>query len=144
MLKQLLEKQLIQLPECKRPKQAEKIIDSKYCKYHRVINHPVGKCFMLKELILKLAREKNIELDIEESAETNHVAVDMTSSVSPSTQLYDQRKSLIQFGTFEPIIVQFQQRIVTKNSQNKEKHVEDDDERWIVMTLSKGRQPNCI
>ena len=44
---------------------------------------------MLKELILKLTREKKIELDIEESAETNHVAVYMTSSVPPSTQLYD-------------------------------------------------------
>ena len=83
---------------------------------------------MLKELILKLAREKKIELDIDELAEMNHVAVKMTSSVPPSTQIYDQRKSLIQFWTFEPTVVQFQQRIVTTNSQNKEEHVEDDDE----------------
>ena len=62
---------------------------------------------MSKELILKLTCEKKIELDIDEVAKTNYVAVDMTSSVLPLTQLYDQRKSLIQFGTFEPILVRF-------------------------------------
>ncbi|TYK01673.1 ty3-gypsy retrotransposon protein [Cucumis melo var. makuwa] len=74
MLEQLLEKQLIQLPECKRPEQAEKMDDSNYCKYHWVIGHPVEKCFVLKELILRLAREKKIELDLEEVAQTNHAA----------------------------------------------------------------------
>ncbi|KAA0033935.1 ty3-gypsy retrotransposon protein [Cucumis melo var. makuwa] len=68
MLEQLIEKQLIQLPECKRPEQAGKVDDPNYCKYHRVISHPVEKCFVLKELILKLARENKIELDIDEVA----------------------------------------------------------------------------
>ena len=81
MLEQLIEKQLIQLLECKRPEQARKVDDPNYCKYHRVISHPVEKCFVLKELILKLARENKIELDIDEVAQTNHVAVNMTSSV---------------------------------------------------------------
>ncbi|KAA0032490.1 retrotransposon gag protein [Cucumis melo var. makuwa] len=89
MLEQLLENQLIQLLECKCPEQAEKVDDHNYCKYHRVISHPVEKCFMLKRLILKLAREKKIELDINEVAQTNHVTVEMTSSVLPSTLLYD-------------------------------------------------------
>ncbi|TYK00107.1 ty3-gypsy retrotransposon protein [Cucumis melo var. makuwa] len=79
MLEQLIEKQLIQFPECKRLEQAGKVDDPNYCKYHRVISHPVEKCFMLKELILKLARENKIELDIDEVAQTNHVAVNMTS-----------------------------------------------------------------
>ena len=52
----------------------------------------------------------------------------MTSSVLPSTQLYDQMKNLIRFETFEPIVVQFQQRIVTPDSQNKEEFAEDGDE----------------
>ncbi|KAA0044977.1 ty3-gypsy retrotransposon protein [Cucumis melo var. makuwa] len=89
MLEQLIEKQLIQLPKCKRPEQAGKVDDPNYCKYHRIISHPVEKCFVLKELILKLARENKIELDIDEVAQTNHVAVNMTSSVSPSILLYD-------------------------------------------------------
>ncbi|KAA0066689.1 retrotransposon gag protein [Cucumis melo var. makuwa] len=107
MLEQLIEKQLIQLPECKRPEQVGKVDDPNYCKYHRVTSHPVEKCFVLKELILKLARENKIEQDIDEVAQTNHVAVNMTSSVSPSILLYDQRESLIQFGTFKSILVRF-------------------------------------
>ncbi|KAA0025983.1 retrotransposon gag protein [Cucumis melo var. makuwa] len=119
MLEQLIEKQLIQLPEYKRPEQAGKVDDPNYYKYHQVISQPAEKYFVLKELILKLARENKIELDIDEVAQTNHVAVNMTSSVPPSILLYDQRKSLIQFGTFKPIVFQFQQRIVTIDSQNK-------------------------
>ena len=63
---------------------------------------------MLKELILKLAREKKIELDMDEVAQMNHVVVKMTSSVLPSMLPYHQRKNLIQFEIFEPILVRFQ------------------------------------
>ncbi|KAA0050372.1 ty3-gypsy retrotransposon protein [Cucumis melo var. makuwa] len=66
MLEQLLENQLIQLPECKQLEQAGKTYDPNYCKYHQVSSHPVEKYFVLKELILKLAHEKKIELDIDE------------------------------------------------------------------------------
>ncbi|TYK15327.1 ty3-gypsy retrotransposon protein [Cucumis melo var. makuwa] len=54
-----------------------KVDDPNYCKYHQIISHPVEKCFVLKELILK------IELDIDEVAQTNHVAIKMTSRVLP-------------------------------------------------------------
>ncbi|KAA0025970.1 retrotransposon gag protein [Cucumis melo var. makuwa] len=134
MLEQLIEKQLIQLPECKQPEQAGKVDDPNYCKYHQVISHPVEKWFVLNELILKLARENKIELDIDVVAQTNHVAINMTSSVLPSILLYDQRKSLIQFGTFEPIHVRFQRKIMTLNSENKEEPIEDEGEERIVVT----------
>ncbi|KAA0063891.1 ty3-gypsy retrotransposon protein [Cucumis melo var. makuwa] len=103
-----------------------KVDDPNNCKYHRVISYPVEMCFMLKELILKLARENKIELDIDEVAQKNHVAINMTSSVSPSILLYDERESLIQFGTFKPILVRFQQKIMASNSQNKEEPIEDE------------------
>ncbi|TYK25790.1 ty3-gypsy retrotransposon protein [Cucumis melo var. makuwa] len=75
MLEQLLEKQLIQLSKCKRPEQAGKVNDPNYCKYHRVISHPVEKCFVLKELILRLTRKKKkIELDLEEDENPGVVA----------------------------------------------------------------------
>ena len=58
--------------------------DPNYCKYHRVISHPVEKYFVLKELILSLAREKKIKLDLEEVARTNHVAaMIMSEDLSP-------------------------------------------------------------
>ncbi|KAA0026262.1 ty3-gypsy retrotransposon protein [Cucumis melo var. makuwa] len=96
---------LIQLPECKRPKQAGKVDDPNYCKYHRVISHPVEKCFVLKELILRLAHEKKIELDLEEVAQTNHAAITIMSKALSPRLIFEQRESLVQFGTFEPIVV---------------------------------------
>ncbi|KAM2653540.1 hypothetical protein EV2_025168 [Malus domestica] len=48
MLDDLLEKKVIELPECKRPEEMNRVNDLKYCKYHRIVNHPVGKCFILK------------------------------------------------------------------------------------------------
>ena len=64
MLEQLLKKQLIQLPECKRPAEMRRVKDPNYCKYHQAINYPMEKCFVLKELILKLALDKKIEQDL--------------------------------------------------------------------------------
>ncbi|KAM1915184.1 hypothetical protein ACFX13_035067 [Malus domestica] len=53
MLDDLLEKKVIELPECKRPEEMNRINDPKYCKYHCIVGHHVGKCFILKELIMK-------------------------------------------------------------------------------------------
>ncbi|KAA0062737.1 ty3-gypsy retrotransposon protein [Cucumis melo var. makuwa] len=74
MLEQLLEKQLIQLSECKRPEQTGKVDDPNYCMYHRVISHSIKKCFVLKELIPRLARDKKIELDLEKDENPGVVA----------------------------------------------------------------------
>ncbi|KAA0033157.1 ty3-gypsy retrotransposon protein [Cucumis melo var. makuwa] len=121
-----------------------KVDDPNYCKYHRVISHPVEKCFVLKELILKLARENKIELNIDKVAQTNHVAFNMTSSFPPSILLYDQRESLIRFRHFEPILVRFQQKIMTSNSQNKEEPIEDEGKKWIVVAHKKERQISSV
>jgi len=37
---ELLELKLIDLPEMKRPDEAEKTDDLNYCKYHRLVSHP--------------------------------------------------------------------------------------------------------
>ena len=49
ILEQLLQLKLIELPECKRPEDMRKVDDSNYCKYHRIISHPIQKCFVFKE-----------------------------------------------------------------------------------------------
>ena len=41
MLDHLLELKLIELPEMKRPEEADQTNDPKYCKYHRLIGHPI-------------------------------------------------------------------------------------------------------
>ncbi|KAA0062536.1 ty3-gypsy retrotransposon protein [Cucumis melo var. makuwa] len=144
MLEQLLEKQLIQLPECKRPEQAGKVDDPNYCKYHRVISHPVEKCFVLKELILRLAREKKIELDLEEVAQTNHAATMIMSEALSRRLIFEQRESLVQFGTFEPVVVRFHQEVALEDSQENERLIEEDDEGWIIVTRRKKRKSTPI
>ena len=56
ILEQLLQLKLIELPECRRPKDMGKVDDPNYCKYHRIIGHLIQKCFVFKEQIMKLAK----------------------------------------------------------------------------------------
>ena len=56
ILEQLLQLKLIELPECRRPEDMGKVDDPNYCKYHRIIGHPIQKCFVFKEQIMKLAK----------------------------------------------------------------------------------------
>ena len=53
-----------------------------YCKYHRIIGHPIQKCFIFKEQIMKLAKENKIDLDFDEVVRSNHVTV--TCDVLPT------------------------------------------------------------
>ena len=41
ILQQLLQLKLIELPECKRLEDMGKVDDPNYCKYHRIIGHPL-------------------------------------------------------------------------------------------------------
>ena len=75
ILEQLLQLKLIELPECKRPEDIGKVDDLNYCKQHRIIGHPIQKCFIFKEQIMKLAIENKIDLDFDEVVWSNHVTV---------------------------------------------------------------------
>ncbi|KAM1201782.1 hypothetical protein ACFX2J_017828 [Malus domestica] len=133
MLDDLLEKKVIELPECKRPEEMNHINDPKYCKYHRIVSHPVGKCFVLKELIIKLAQQGRIELDLEDTAATH--------------------TTTIAFGYFDPMPLQavpdhsyqcssctipFSQPSLGANEQDA--HA-DDEEGWTLVTYKKIRKP---
>ena len=72
MLKDLLEKEVIKLPECKQLKEMGRTNDPKYCKYHQVVSHTVEKRFVLKDLILRLVKEGKIILDLVEAVGSNH------------------------------------------------------------------------
>uniref|UniRef100_M1DX51 Retrotransposon gag protein n=1 Tax=Solanum tuberosum TaxID=4113 RepID=M1DX51_SOLTU len=49
---ELLEMKLFELPEMKRPDEAERSDDLKYCKYHRLVGHPIEKRFVFKDKIM--------------------------------------------------------------------------------------------
>ena len=75
ILEQLLQLNLIELPECKRPEDMGKVDDFNYCKYDRIIGHLIQKCFVFEEQIMKLAKENKIDLKFDEVVESNHVTV---------------------------------------------------------------------
>ena len=70
ILEQLLQLKLIELPE-----DMGKVDDPNYCKYHCIIGHPIQKCFIFKEQVMKLAKENKIDLDFNEVVRSNHVTV---------------------------------------------------------------------
>ena len=49
---QMVEMNMVELPEPKRQEEVGKTDDPKYCLYHRIINHPTIKCYVLKDIIL--------------------------------------------------------------------------------------------
>ncbi|KAM1111747.1 hypothetical protein ACFX2B_044082 [Malus domestica] len=75
MLEDLLEKKVIGLPECRRPKEMNHTDSPRYCKFHRFISHPTEKCFVLKDLIMKLAQKGIIELDLDDVVKSNYTTI---------------------------------------------------------------------
>ncbi|KAM2059215.1 hypothetical protein TB1_030815 [Malus domestica] len=82
MLEDLLENKVISLPECKRPEEMNCTDSPRYCKFHRFISHPTEKCFMLKDLIMKLAQKGIIELDLDDVVKSNYTTFTSGSSDS--------------------------------------------------------------
>ncbi|KAL0410533.1 UNVERIFIED_CONTAM: hypothetical protein Slati_3643000 [Sesamum latifolium] len=70
----LLEANLIDLPEIKRPEEAEQKDDPKYCKYHHLVGHTIQDCFVFKDKVMQLARQGKISLE-EDSAAANVIMI---------------------------------------------------------------------
>ena len=62
-----------------------RVNDLNYCHYHRIISHPVEKCFILKDLIMKLVKQERIHMDLDETVKSNHAT--------------------ITFGSFDPVLL---------------------------------------
>ena len=149
MLEDLLEKNVIKLLECKRLEEMRRTNDPKYCIYHRVVSHPVEKCFVLKNLILSLAKEGKILLDLDETTEANHATFAVGSPISTKSPTpMEVRSTLpstsrayckhIQFGTLEPM------HMSCFNPQDDDKADDElvgDEEGWTFVTYKKLRKP---
>ncbi|GKU96286.1 hypothetical protein SLEP1_g9534 [Rubroshorea leprosula] len=99
----------------KRPEEVGTVNDPKYCKYHRIVSHSIGKCFVLKDLIVRLEKEGKIQLETEEGSATTNVAMVSFGSFSPVPLLPVQPTPLMvqpkEFGPHLPkgeIQVKFQ------------------------------------
>ena len=71
MLDKLLEKGLVQLPESRRPEEIGRTNDPNYCKYHRIVSHPIEKCKAFRGQVLQLANEGKVTLDEEDTEESD-------------------------------------------------------------------------
>ncbi|PIN26509.1 hypothetical protein CDL12_00732 [Handroanthus impetiginosus] len=129
---ELLARKLIELPEPKRPEEAGKVDDPKYCKYHRVVSHPIEKCFVIKEKIMSLARDGVIALDADDTADTNFAGV--IAAISPMCVLKgkspfleetqpleeDPKRNLLTLGDFMPMTF-FKQKAKPVSTPSHEK-----------------------
>ena len=104
MLDDHLEKGVIKLPEPKRLEELGRIADPKYYRYHRMVNHPLKKCIMIKEHIMQLAKQGRIILDLDDVAEANHVS-------TPIREL-----CTLQFGNLK-LIVLFEPWLLNSNTE---------------------------
>ena len=139
MLEQLLKLQLIILPECKRPKEMGKVDDPNYCKYHRIISHPIQKCFVLKELIMKLVKERKIDLDFNDVAQSNLATFScrLPICMSPTTKL-GANTMLIQFGSLKLVLVQLSQEAFDYNDDKRS--AMDEEEGWTMVTRRRWKK----
>ena len=93
MLNDFLKKGVNQLLEPKRPEDVGMTIDPKYCRFHRMVSHPLEKCITLQEHIMRLIEDGTIILDLDNVTETNRISC-QTKGLS-----------LIQFGSLEPAVL---------------------------------------
>ena len=139
MLDYLLQANLIELPEMKRPEEVNQIDDPNYYKYHRLISHPVVKCFVLKDRIMELQRKGEITFD-EENASSN------------ATTVSDLKMNAftISFGSLEPIIIEVSpyHEVANLQAQPITQHLsggiipkeESDGEGWILVTHRRSQK----
>ncbi|KAL0463336.1 UNVERIFIED_CONTAM: hypothetical protein Slati_0221200 [Sesamum latifolium] len=64
----LLNANLIELPEMKWLEEAGKTDDLKYCKYHRLVGHSIHDCFIFKDKVMQLTCQEKISLEEDNEA----------------------------------------------------------------------------
>ncbi|KAL9228133.1 hypothetical protein vseg_003745 [Gypsophila vaccaria] len=148
MLDDLLEKKVIQLPEPKRPEHVNKTTYPNYCRYHRMVSHPLEKCITLKEKIMQLAKNGKIILDIDEEVTTNHTTVSMDQP--DAMNLHDQNEwcvYAIHFGSLELVTLHVRRASPTVQPvlQSVNSTSKDVDEAgWTLVSRRKRRGQQSI
>ncbi|KAH0685738.1 hypothetical protein KY290_017267 [Solanum tuberosum] len=132
-------KKVIVLPESKRLEEINEVGDPKYCKFHRVLDHPISKCFILKEKITMLVSEGKIIIDMDETLEANHASVAPNQKKCSKSQIMPNTISL-QFGSFTPIEVDFPK----KTSEGSLEIHDNEADGWTLVTHKKRRHQEVL
>ncbi|OMO88380.1 hypothetical protein COLO4_20280 [Corchorus olitorius] len=142
MLDELLKSKVIALPEMKRPEESGKVDDPNYCKYHRLVSHPVEKCFVLKDKIMDL--EGLIEFEVE-------VASSNVASITRVIPEYEVLTMAIKFGSFDPIILPVASTKLATSQQIGGSHFsetneDEDNDGWTLVTRHRAKKnhPKCV
>ncbi|KAH6763350.1 hypothetical protein C2S52_020783 [Perilla frutescens var. hirtella] len=77
----LLKAKLIELPKMKRPEESGRTDEPKYCKYHRLVGHPIQDCFIFKDKVMQLSRQGKISLE-EDGATTNLITLESSNMIN--------------------------------------------------------------
>nr|XP_027067664.1 uncharacterized protein LOC113693306 [Coffea arabica] len=126
MFDDLFKKKLLELPDMKRPEEAGQVNDPNYCCYHRLIGHPLTKCFVFKDKIMELARQGKILLE-EDKALANQTTIMFGSVCCPIEVLPTSSSALSVQTEFEKSSI--------------EDVVEDDNEGWTLVTRKRTCKP---
>ncbi|GAA0158685.1 hypothetical protein LIER_15643 [Lithospermum erythrorhizon] len=105
IFEELLKAKMIKLPKAKRLEEAKRSTEPNYCKYHRILGHPIKKCFVFKEKFMDLVRQGAILLE-EDKVSTNHVTLTILKKaevkepedfwkrkLKPDAKFYQKRKT---------------------------------------------------
>ena len=116
-----------------------KVDDPNYCKYHCIVCHLIQKCFVLKELIMKLAKERQINLDFNDVAQSNLAtfSCELPICMSPTTK-QGANTMLIQFGSLIPVPVQLSQEASDYNDDKRS--AVDEEEGWTMVTRRRWKK----
>ena len=118
-----------------------KVNDPNYCKYHCIISHPIQKFFVLKELIIRLAKERKIDLDFNDFAQSNLATFScgLPICMSPTTK-QGANTMLIQFGSLKPVLVQLSQKASDYNLNDDKRSSMDEEEGWTMVTRRRWKK----
>ncbi|OMO94186.1 hypothetical protein CCACVL1_06118 [Corchorus capsularis] len=138
ILDKLLKSKVIELLEMKRPEESDKVDDPNYCKYHRLVSHPIEKCFVLKDKIMELHREGLIEFEGEVAS----------SNVASVTKVTPEPATLtvgIKFGSFDPIMLPLASaKLVisqpTGGNHSSKTNEDEDIEGWTLVTRHRAKK----
>uniref|UniRef100_A0A6N2MMH1 Retrotransposon gag domain-containing protein n=1 Tax=Salix viminalis TaxID=40686 RepID=A0A6N2MMH1_SALVM len=136
MLDDLLEANIIELPEVKRPEEANQVDNPNYCKYHRLISHPVEKCYVLKDKIMRLHENGDIVFD-DEVATSNIITTVKSGPFSAPVNLDAIFPMSFTVSSSQTPCITLTPQVDDLKPEWSENY---DDEGWTLVTRRRGRR----
>ena len=94
---------------------------------------------------MKLAKERRIDLDFNDVAQSNLVTFScgLPSSLSPTTK-QGANTTLIQFGSLEPVQVQLSQKAPHYKSNDDKRSMMDEEEGWTMIVRKRWKKKRAF